>query len=125
MKRNMDLIREIMLALESTKGQPDLSTLAGQHGEAVVTYHAKLIYQAGLAEGICDEQGLDGDDFVILTSLRWTGHDFIEAARNDTLWNEAKAKTKEVVGGLVTDTLKMAMSFYANEAMSGALGIGS
>jgi hypothetical protein len=33
-------------------------------------------------------------------NLTWEGHDFIAAARNDTIWSHAKEKAKSVGGSL-------------------------
>jgi len=126
MKRDMDLIRKIMLAAESaTPGQPDLSPLLAEgHTQSQLSYHASLIHKAGLAEGICDDRALADDDvFCVLTGLTWAGHDFIEAARNPTIWQKAKAKAIETVGGLVTDSLKLALNYYVKQATTQGLGL--
>ena len=42
-------------------------------------------------------------------SLTWQGHEFLDAARNDTIWRKAKKKVLETTGGLAFDVLKAAL----------------
>jgi len=123
MKRDMDLVRKIMIAAEDAEGAPDLSSLIAEFGENVVRHHSYLINQAGLAEGICPGGGeLDWDGsppICVITGLTWAGHDFIVAARNDTLWAKAKAKAITVIGGMTIDALKAALTLAAKEAIGG------
>jgi hypothetical protein len=124
MKRDMDLIRKIMLVVEDSDGQADLSPLlADGYTERQLTGHAALIFKAGLAERMSDEQGLDGDCFCILTGLTWAGHDFISNAKSDRVWNQAKSKVLETAGGLSLDAMKTALAFYAQQALKATLGI--
>jgi hypothetical protein len=120
MKRDMDLVRKILFAVEEADGQADLTPLLAQGiTERQLSGHSALIYKAGLAEGICNEEGLDGDCFCILNNLTWAGHDFIEAARNDTLWNKAKAQIAATGSALTIDALKAALGWAAMQALNG------
>lgn len=84
MKRDMELVRKIMLQLQASNGQqPDLQPLleAG-HSERQLAEHCALLVDAGLAEPlIYNHSELDGDGtpLIILSRLTWAGHDFIEA----------------------------------------------
>jgi len=82
MKRDMDLVRKILLQLQASNGQqPDLQPLmdAG-HSERQWAEHCALLVEAGLAEPlIYNNSELDGTPLIILSRLTWAGHDFIEA----------------------------------------------
>jgi hypothetical protein len=92
MKRDMDLIRTILLNVEADKypyGGPVY--VDGVPGE-ICARHFALLIEAGLAEGHLVNSNVDGIVGAILYRLTWAGHDFLEAARSDTVWNKAKAK---------------------------------
>jgi hypothetical protein len=88
MKRDMDLIRLLLLQVES---QNTISEIPGYSVEDVM-YNANLILEADLAHG--PEPLYQGDKIVSvdLDRLTWEGHDFLDAARDDTLWKKAKEK---------------------------------
>lgn len=97
MKRDLDLVRTIMLAVEeSPKPQyPDVSTPEG-YDEETFEYHVGLLGQAGLLE-TRDTSTLGGVSYRI-KSLTWKGHEFLDAVRQDTVWE----KTKSSLGAQIT-----------------------
>jgi hypothetical protein len=122
MKRDMDLVRKIMLAVEGAAGQPDLSDLHDEYSERVVTYHCAIILRAGLVNGMVNEEDLDGSVFCVLTSLTWEGHDFLDNARNDTIWNKGKELAMKTAGSLSVDALKAALAIVVRQVVSGEMG---
>lgn len=90
MKRDMELIREILVAVEAD---------AHRDGHAIVNfdlpgrnqdelrYHAKLLRDAGWIRA----EFFFGGEFVIL-DLTNQGHDFLDAVRNETVWKRLKKK---------------------------------
>lgn len=108
MRRDMDLVREILLAIEKDEKDPlgwvelELPTRSRKE----VAYHVMLMHQAGLvAARDVSTMGDDGFDWRP-KSLTWQGHEFLEAARNDTIWRKAVGKMVEVTGGVSLDVLK-------------------
>ena len=102
MKRDMELIRKIVLAIEDapTGYAPDELGLEGYTPEQIA-YHAHLMIQAGLATGSeVTHSGSSGPE-AILTSLTWAGHEFAEAARDEARWKKAMGIVQEK-GGSVT-----------------------
>jgi len=95
MKRNMDLIRKILMVLnEHEHGYaPDELNIEG-FSEDEIGYHCLILGEAGLLE-VSDSSCFDSEsptaDPVRLT---WDGHEFIENAKNENVWSQAK----EVVG---------------------------
>ena len=90
MKRDMDIIRQILLNVEDDKypygGRVHLDVVPDE----VSGHHAALIFDAGLAEGRLiktDAHGIVGASIDRLTSA---GHDFCDGIRQDTIWNKAK-----------------------------------
>ena len=130
MRRDMDLVRTILLVTEDADGIPDFTELESEHGQQVLAYHRWLVYQAGLVDALVVEgEGLDIDDggapFCRINGLTWEGQDFIAVARNSTLYAKVKVKAMEVIGGLTLDALKVGLKLAAKEAMGGdALDLG-
>ncbi len=101
----MDLVRKILLELESSNRRLDSSTIriAGYTGEAI-TEHMRLLMEAGLAQGIqtyCIEHKLKW----IELRLTWSGHDFVDAARNDLVWVETVTTVRSRIGGVPFEAL--------------------
>lgn len=88
MKRDMDLIRLLLLQIEGEEGLD----LSGYTREQVLC-HKSLLIEAGLAHGSVMEDGSGEPAAVVTTRLSWEGHEFLDAARNQSLWD----KTKEII----------------------------
>ena len=93
MKRDMDLCRKILLSVEAREGTvgPEEVSIEG-YTEGQIGYHAKLLADQGLLEGR-DITGVGGSTHRYAPRcLTYAGHDFLEAARDDTRWKKAKAE---------------------------------
>ena len=91
MKREMDLIRALLLSLE--RGEDDVpNEMRERFTQQEIAGHAALIIEAGLAEGMIAKGGFNEVMRADLDRLTWAGHDFLDAAREETLWNKAKEK---------------------------------
>lgn len=108
MKRDIDLIRKIILAVEdlptaSALGQP--LKLDGYSADQI-GYHSFLIVDAGLAIGFdfggCGHSG----PMWQIDHLTSAGHDFADAAREDGTWRKALSIAKDKAGGLTIDVVK-------------------
>ena len=118
MKRDMDLVREILLALEDApfNGGP-LKMKNPNHPADEISYHVMLLHQAGLIHAF----DFSGDEFTDWRPayLTWQGHEFLEAAKDDTRWNRAKSQFKDKGVPLVFDVLKSLLVSYAKQAVLG------
>jgi len=104
MKRNMDLIRDIMIYLEEnlTPGKPIQSTEIPLYNKEnddeyqVLSEHIKLLLDEGLVEA--NQMPIKG--FVIYDIQRITSHgyDFLDALRDETIWSKTKDTTGKVGG---------------------------
>jgi hypothetical protein len=122
MKRDMGLIREIMLHIEA---EPYVDryvevTIDGRTAEKV-GYHVKLMYQAGLVEAD-NTEGVDRADAsgwkpVCLTR---EGHEFLDSSREPGAWEKTKP-LRDKAGGLAFDVLKTALIEVSKRAALAAL----
>jgi DNA-binding PadR family transcriptional regulator len=117
MKRDLDLMKAILLELEespSTNGWLELE-IEGRMSEEV-SEHVHLLAEAGLIEAY-DASSSDGQDWkpVRLTN---SGHDFLEYSRNDNAWNSSKRALSKV-GTITLDLMKSAMIEFVKRQMQG------
>ena len=119
MKRDMELIREILFAVE--KSEEDLRgwielELPGR-SQKEVSYHVMLLDQAGLieAQDLCST---DDDGFEWRPkSLTWQGHEFLDAARNDTIWKMAVQRVSHIVGSVSFDVMRSLLIDVAKQEL--------
>ena len=99
MKRDMDLIRELLLAIERDErmdgvskwqfdGPDDFGVPECSYQEAV--YHLELLIENGFIKGTATMQ------MPLLSGLTWDGHEFLDAVRDPDVWS----KTKQRVSGI-------------------------
>lgn len=95
MKRDMNLIREILLYVESTD-ETQLSGCAlriAGHDDQVVGRHVQLLAEAGLLHANVLETD-QGPVLAQVSRLSWAGHEFLDAARNEGVWSKTLAFLK-------------------------------
>ena len=121
MKRDMDLVRKILLQIEATEAGGKIELDIPGHEDGEIGLHVELMIEHGLVEGQIKPSG-DGSAHRILVywikGMTWEGHDFLDAARNDTIWEKAKKKCTEATGGLALDALRVCLVELGKEAVS-------
>lgn len=109
MRRDMDLIRDLMLKLEAieTPGgryihippdSPEIS-IPGRTPEEI-DYHLSLIDGAMFV----DSGGVDPGRGIALRGLTWSGHDFVDSVRDPAIWRATKDGAQKA-GGFSVDLL--------------------
>ena len=102
MERDLELLRQIMLAVESspTAFAPREIKIPGR-SEEEVGYHQLLLIESGLAKGVETTAFGDSSPSGRIVRLTSAGHDFIAGARDDGVWRGALSRIASV-GGTVT-----------------------
>src|SRR4051812_16606209 len=99
MKRDMDLVRKILLKLEedTDTGMVINFTIDGYEPD-LVSYHVYLLSDAGLlhAKNVSDLTYFEWAP----SFLTWAGHEFLDASREEGRWQKAKKMVMEKTGGL-------------------------
>jgi hypothetical protein len=87
MKRDMDLIREILHRAEEL-GPESVPRPIYDARSPEEAYQIALMKDAGLVEA--DMEHTNGiPTGAVITRLTWAGHDFLDASRDSTVWNKA------------------------------------
>ena len=115
MKRDLDLIRKMVLAIEDTSSGFAADLSFEGYTPAQVRYHAYLLVDGGLARGTdVTTMGSQAPEFLV-TSLTWAGHEFAEAARDETGWKKTVATVVEKGGAITFEVLKQLLSGLMKE----------
>ena len=106
MKRDMDLIREILLETEKMPAMEMWTAvpLLGHDLNEVVA-HVELAKEAGLVDA---QVLLRGPDACVLR-LTNSGYEFLEASKQKTLWEQAKHQLVDNGLPITVSTIKVAL----------------
>jgi hypothetical protein len=87
----MDLVRLQLLRVEGEEPVPELDG----YTEERRVYHMALCIEAGLVDGVVRTDGNGYPNGAVAIRLTWKGHEFLDAARNDTIWKKALGHIKK------------------------------
>jgi hypothetical protein len=100
MKRDMDLVRDLLLRIEGDPlfdgttwvriESPEELGITG-HSPKEVAYHLDLLIEEKFIKGSSDIQPMP-----MINNLTWKGHEFLDNIRDNGIWS----KTKERIKGL-------------------------
>ena len=102
MKRDMELVRKLLFLAEED-GKDD--ELCEEYGQDVVAGHVAILLDAKLIVGevVCNEVGVPVASVIL--RLTWAGHEFLDNARNDTIWRGVISKVKSAALTVSFDVL--------------------
>ena len=118
MKRDMGLIRNILLMLEDEINPSACTISIPDVPEHVVNYHLALLVEAGLVDGLVSaETGTNPSipRYVRVYRITWSGHEFIDNFRNDDVWNTLKSEFKEMSFSSMTSIGKQLLEGFAKK----------
>lgn len=114
MTRDFDLIRRILFAIEAAPAgsRIDSSELVYEgYSPAAVAEHIEILVEQKLIHTGASFSYLEtGYKIYAINRLTWQGHEFLDNARNDTIWKKTMALAQEkgtstsmvVLNGLLT-----------------------
>lgn len=111
----MDLIRSILLEVEKSDSSQGCQVKIPGHSPEQLYAHAKLAQDANLLEARFSP---DLTHFHVLR-LTFTGHEFLDDARSDTLWTKAKDIVYKNTGTLTVEAMKIALQMLIRQALTG------
>ena len=119
MKRDMDLARAILLYVEEQDyKESGVEVNLENYPDKQIFYHVMLLTEAELLlSRRIAEMGSEEAWYPI--RLTWSGHEFIELARSETQFENAKRTVLQKTGGLAFSILQRVLSQLASEAIQG------
>lgn len=111
MRRNFDLVREILIAIADQPAGSGNFSLAfpGEYEDVLVLEHLELLIEAGLVDGVVSRSMDAGIGQASITRLTWAGQDFIAAIESDSNWSKVKAFLAESGKLLTIEAIKFAV----------------
>jgi len=118
MKRDMELIRKILLAVEaSPSAYAPYPLIIKGYTDTQTAYHSYLLIDAGLVHGHVSIELDSESPLAPIEKLTWAGHEFLDAARDDTRWKKVTRTLLEkgetvtigVLQGLLVAAMKSAV----------------
>ena len=113
MKRDLDLVRALLLALEECENWVAVPKIDGVPGE-VVAYHLQLLIDAGYL--VAAEKGRARVNYQSGYRLTWEGHELLDSARKKDRWQKAKGLV-ESAGGVAFDVFKTLLTDLAKREL--------
>jgi hypothetical protein len=118
MKRDPNLIRAVLLVVEAAAQPVDSRTITVYgYTREEIEYHISLLVEADYLTGI-DVVSYGDRYHWVDVRLTWEGHDFLDAARSDTVWAKATSTIGQQVGSTSIEILK-AMLVSVTKGMMG------
>lgn len=105
MKRDFDLIRRILIDVE-TMSPGDILDRCEYPGydQTMISEHVRLLLDAELVQGGLTESYGGGGSFSV-SGLTWKGHDSLDAAKDVTIWARAKETVLKPTAAITFDVL--------------------
>lgn len=119
MKRDMELIRKLVLLFRDKEGPGMIKDpeVDGYDREAI-KYHCVLLHDAGLLRcEVIKSKTSDRTVDVWPFELTWDGHEFADKIASDTIWKKIRQKVGANGGALVYNVINRLASQYALEAV--------
>jgi hypothetical protein len=105
-KRDWDLIREVLLeveALNPAKFETKSYGPVAESNNAAKDIQAVMLWKAGFITGA--DFSADGGDGVIARELSWSGHELLDTMRSKPVWEKIKITAQEKGIELTYDTV--------------------
>lgn len=99
MKRNLDLIRQMLIDIESAQGFIPLEAFEYQgFTRNEIGYHLDLLNSHGFIDAELTKDW--GSNYVrgMVKALTWEGADFLDNIRNSDVWEKTKDTIRTIVG---------------------------
>jgi hypothetical protein len=117
MKRDLDLVRKILEKLEEKPEEIVEELKIDNYSANEIMYHYIIMDEARLIR--CEREVSKSTPGRVIRAypfgLTWQGHEFLEAARNDNIWEKAKNIAKSRLGALPFDVVKALLIAMAKD----------
>lgn len=124
MRRDMDLVRSILLQAEAADGPLDMGDMDPcGHTEEEAAYHVELMAQRGLVSATVRRAYGGALMLCRIDSLTWEGQDMLDAMRSERVWSRARRAIAESVGTATFDVVKGVCSAIAQRMALDAVGL--
>jgi hypothetical protein len=123
MKRDLDLIRDILLAVENWNNAQPLTLRSLTHEGKTrqeIGYQIELLNDEGYIDVriIKGHDGITYDDAFIVR-MKMAGHEYLDSVRSPEVWKKTKTALEKVGGGAALEVVKDVASKILAELLKG------
>lgn len=98
MKRNLDLIREMLIEASETNYPLDANVFTSKHhSEREILYNIDLMAQAGLIEAHITKDANKDILEASICNITWEGNEFLSSIQSESTWAEVKKRIAKTV----------------------------
>ncbi|WP_432291273.1 DUF2513 domain-containing protein [Olsenella uli] len=125
MKRDLDLVRSILIYVEKAEDEVDAEDLVTDDWPfEIVAYHVRLMAHHGLVDLSDDVRDMNSETLSLAVSgLTWDGQDYLDAIRDPKVWSKVKKTVKEAVGSTTLEVVKQTGALVAMSMVKASLGM--
>lgn len=109
MKRDLDLLRDMLLKIEESGSEINPLSIEDflelNADPEIISYHLYLLEDANFINVAFTNQFYDTTNYFVAT-LTMRGCDYLDAVRDSSIWNKVKEKLKTVGGSAAMDVVK-------------------
>ena len=126
MKRDMDLVRAILLGIEELDAgsgcdirnlYQSIKTQGLDFNNQIIDYHLERMKQAALID--YREKMVFAGNIIGPIKLSWDGHDFLDLSRDSDTWEKYKEKIGGKISSLSFELLKSSLTTFSKKMLEG------
>lgn len=125
MRRDLDLVRSILIYVEKAEDEVDAEDLVTDSWPfETVAYHIRLMAHHGLVDLSDDTRDMNGETLSLTVSgLTWDGQDYLDAIRDPKVWAKVKKTVKEAIGSTTFEVVRQTGALVAMSMVKASLGM--
>lgn len=109
MKRDMELVRLILLKIEEEYVSTALQDIKIEgYDKETIAYHCKIMYENGLISDYKPYYAGNKLMWFSVGSLTWDGNEYLDTVRDESMWAKIKAFIKDKAVPLTMEAVKLA-----------------
>lgn len=119
MKRDWDVVRSVLLAVEArTADSREVTSddIAGVKPD-IAAYHMWLLINHGFVKGGGRDLDSMGPSHAFINQLTWPGNELLDEMRADTTWNRIKDTAREKGIELTFESIKAVAKFLIEQIL--------
>ena len=124
MRRDMDLVRSILLSVADSGDEVCIEQLINEkYNKQLVGYHIRIMKEAGLIHASIQAADNDPYYYCAISSLTWEGNDFLDAIASESVWNRVRKALSNSIRLTSFDVIKSVASKVGQSLLLEQLGI--
>lgn len=124
MKRDIDLVRLILISAENSEKEFNaLSLVSSDLAAEKICFHVELLEQAGLLTAKTTRAYGGTPVLVEVNALTWIGYDYLDAIRSETVWQKAKTAIQNTVKDAPLSVIKEVCISISTSLIKSNLGL--